>query len=223
MSNKVKETLLKVTEIFYSLQGESSLAGFPCVFVRLCGCNLRCRWCDTKHAQVFDENAIDMDFTEIIDKIGQFDCEYITVTGGEPLFQKGTQEFLDELCSRNFKVSLETNGSVSIKNVNEKVKIILDVKCPNSGESSNIFFDNLNYLRASDEVKFVIASLDDYIYARNAVTIFNLNEKVDNILFSPVQGELDPKLLAEWILDDHLKVRFQLQLHKILWGDEQGK
>ena len=213
-----KNQILKINEIFYSLQGESSRIGLPTTFIRLTGCPMRCNYCDTAYA--FHEGK-NLSFDEIIDEIKHFDTNFITVTGGEPLAQRSCYAFLDQLCDIVYDVSLETGGALSIKDVHEKVKIILDIKTPGSGESENNHWDNLLLIKPTDEIKIVITYQNDYKWAKKVIQEKGLYLNSD-ILFSPSFGDLEPSELAGWILKDNLKVRMQLQLHKIIWGEKKG-
>jgi 7-carboxy-7-deazaguanine synthase len=214
----VKNQILKINEIFYSLKGESSRIGLPTTFIRLTGCPMRCNYCDTAYA--FHEGK-NLSFDEIIDEIKHFDTNFITVTGGEPLAQRSCYAFLDQLCDIGYDVSLETGGALSIKDVHEKVKIILDIKTPGSGESENNHWDNLLLIKPTDEIKIVITDQNDYKWAKKVIQEKGLYLNSD-ILFSPSFGDLEPSELAGWILKDNLKVRMQLQLHKIIWGEKKG-
>tara|TARA_B110000037_G_scaffold208926_1_gene257559 strand:- start:1171 stop:1812 length:642 start_codon:yes stop_codon:yes gene_type:complete len=209
---------LKVNEIFYSLQGESSNVGLPTIFIRLTGCPMRCSYCDTEYAfNTGDNFTID----HIIETISQYKAKNVTVTGGEPLAQKECWDLLKRLCDEGYSVSLETGGAISIGNIDKRVKIILDIKTPGSGEDKNNFWENLELIKPQDEIKFVIADMKDYIWAKEILIREKLNEKA-LILFSPVFNDINPKDLAEWILKDQLPVRFQIQLHKIIWGEVPG-
>ncbi len=208
---------LKVNEIFYSIQGESTHAGRPCVFVRLTYCNLRCTYCDTAYA--FYEGE-EMSIETILEKVRQFNCGLVEVTGGEPLIQKQTPELLKQLCDEGFEVLLETGGHVDISQVDPRVKRIVDVKCPSSGEAQKTHWENLERLRAGDEVKFVIGNRDDFDYAVNVVKQYALLQKVP-VLFSPVFGKLENEQLARWILESGLQVRMQLQMHKYIWPPDR--
>lgn len=212
--------MLWVSEIFYSIQGESSYAGYPCGFIRLSGCNLRCTYCDTPYVY---ENGDFFSIEEIIHKIHSFKSPLVEVTGGEPLLQEETPELIETLVHENYTVLVETNGTKDISILPEKAICIMDIKCPGSGQSQYVDWANLSRLRKNDEVKFVLMNEKDYQWAKEIVEKFQLAEKA-HILFSPVHRKLSPSTLAEWILRDHLPVRFQLQLHKILWPDvERGK
>jgi 7-carboxy-7-deazaguanine synthase len=210
---------LKISEIFYSLQGESTFVGLPTVFVRLTGCPLRCTWCDTEYA-FSGGKWIDID--TIIEQVKSYGTPNVCVTGGEPLSQKRCIKLLNQLTDNGFNVSLETSGALSLANVNDKVTIIMDLKAPGSGEESKNLYKNINYIDSKDQIKFVIKDRTDYHWTQNIINRYNLIDKCE-ILLSPVAGEINPTDLAQWILDDKMLVRFQLQLHKILWQDAQGK
>ena len=211
--------MIKVNEIFYSIQGESSFAGLPCVFIRLTYCNLRCTYCDTEYA--FYEGQ-DMSIEEILKDISQYDCKLVEVTGGEPLVQEESLDLMKKLCDLDYKVLIETGGSLPIQNIDRRVNIILDVKCPSSGMENKNDYENLNFVGHKDEVKFVIGDREDYEYSKEIIKKYNLDVKT-NILFSSVFNKLSNRELAEWILEDNLKVRFQTQLHKYIWEpDKKG-
>jgi 7-carboxy-7-deazaguanine synthase len=210
---------LRVTEVFYSLQGESRSQGLPTVFVRLTGCPLRCRYCDTAYA--FSGGDM-LTLAEILGQLAQYKTGYVTVTGGEPLAQANCLPLLSLLCEQGYQVSLETSGALSIASVDPRVVIVLDLKTPASGEAGKNDYDNIPLLKPADQVKFVICDRDDYQWARMQVDRQGLLERVDDVLFSPVFGALEPRQLAEWILADQLPVRMQMQLHKLLWQDEPG-
>ncbi len=206
---------LDVCEIFYGIQGESSYAGAPCVFVRLSGCNLRCKWCDTQYAY---EAGRQMSISEILEKVSRYGCPVVEITGGEPLIQKDTAALVDAFLERGILVLLETNGSQDISKVNSGCIRIMDIKCPGSGMSEHNDLENFARLSDDDEVKFVIANREDYAYAKQNVRFMDIDDYRMNIVhFSPVFGELDPKTLAEWILKDRLDVRLHLQIHKLIW------
>lgn len=207
---------MRVCEIFASIQGESSLAGIPMVFVRLTGCNLRCSYCDTKYAYY---EGKDMNIDEIIQETKKFNLKYVEITGGEPLLQKEVYELIDRLILHH-NVIVETNGSISIENLNPKVKIIMDIKTPGSGMSDRNFIDNLKFLKPQDELKFVLTDRNDYDWAKDFIEKHTINTQ--HILFSPAFGILPAKTLAEWILKDSLPVRLNLQLHKYIFGDRRG-
>ncbi len=215
----MEKNQLKISEIFYSLQGESTYVGLPTVFVRLTGCPLRCTWCDTEYA-FSGGQWIEID--AIIERIKSYGTPYVCVTGGEPLSQKRCINLLDKLADNGFNVSLETSGALSLANVNDKVTIIMDLKAPGSGEESKNLYENINYIDSKDQIKFVIKDRKDYHWTQTIIKRYNLIDKCE-VLLSPVAGEINPADLAQWILDDKMMVRFQLQLHKILWHDAKGK
>jgi 7-carboxy-7-deazaguanine synthase len=210
---------LRVHEIFHSLQGESSRVGLPTVFVRLTGCPMRCVYCDTAYA-FHGGNSLTL--SDILTQVATYSTKFVTVTGGEPLAQKECLALLTQLCDTGYDVSLETGGALDISNVDQRVSVILDVKTPGSGELAKNLWDNLQYLKPADEVKFVLCDRSDYEWARQLLTERNLSSKC-SVLFSPVYGQVNPTELAEWVLQDKLPVRMQLQLHKILWGEVAGK
>jgi 7-carboxy-7-deazaguanine synthase len=209
---------LKIHEIFHSIQGESTAVGRPCVLVRLTGCQMRCVWCDTEYAFYEGEwKTID----EVLTAVAAFDCPLVEVTGGEPLLQPGCGTLLRELCDRGYEVLLETGGGLDISGVEPRVRRIVDVKCPGSGEAEHNRWENLPLLTPRDEVKFVLAGAEDYAWAAEVVGRHRLAERVAAVHFAPVWSALDPAALAEWILRDRLPVRLQLQVHKVLWGAER--
>ncbi len=208
--------MLKVNEIFYSIQGESSFAGLRCVFVRLTYCNLRCSYCDTQYA--FYEGK-EMSIAEIMEKVKSYNCNLVEVTGGEPLVQKESLDLMHELCNSNFTVLLETSGSLPIEEVDKRVKIIMDIKTPSSGMVNKNRYENIKHLKPEDEIKFVIGSREDYEWTKQTIEKFNLSNK--NILLSVVFGKLEPATLVEWMLKDKLNARFQLQTHKYIWEPER--
>jgi 7-carboxy-7-deazaguanine synthase len=210
---------LRITEIFHSLQGETSRVGLPTVFVRLTGCPLRCTYCDTAYAFTGGQS---MPLPTILDQVASLQTRYVTVTGGEPLAQKNCLHLLRMLCDNGYAVSLETSGALDVSEVDARVMKILDIKAPASGEMSKNLWGNLDALHAHDEIKFVLCDENDYKWAAGILGENNLAEKCP-VLFSPAQDQLSPTLLAEWILRDKLPVRFQLQLHKLLWGSQPGK
>jgi 7-carboxy-7-deazaguanine synthase len=210
---------LRVTEIFYSLQGEARTVGLPTVFIRLTGCPLRCGYCDTSYAfQGGEWKTLDT----ILEEIRQYQAKYITVTGGEPLAQKQCANLLTQLCDAGYEVSLETSGAMDVSTVDPRVSKVMDLKTPGSGEESKNRYENIQFLTKNDQVKFVICNRADYDWSVIILNEYNLKNKCE-VLFSPIHGELEPQQLAEWILEDRLPVRFQVQLHKYLWGDEQGR
>lgn len=209
---------LKIHEIFHSLQGESSRVGLPTVFVRLTGCPMRCVYCDTAYAFSGGSN---MEIDDILAKVAEYGTQYVTVTGGEPLAQKGCFVLLKTLCDAGYNVSLETGGAIDISPVDKRVSVILDIKTPDSGELQNNFWPNLQQLKTTDEVKFVLCSRADYDWAKDLLQKHQLNLKCP-VLFSPVYSQLSPTDLANWVVADRLPVRMQVQLHKILWGEKPG-
>ena len=211
--------MLKIHEIFHSLQGESTRVGLPTVFVRLTGCPLRCGYCDTEYAFQGGEN---MTLDQILERVASYGTRYVTVTGGEPLAQKQCITLLKRLCDAGYSVSLETGGSLDTSHVDSRVSIILDIKTPGSGEMQKNLWGNLQHLKPSDEVKFVLCGREDYEWAKQVLVERGIVEKC-TVLFSPVYSQLNPAELAEWVLQDHLPVRMQVQLHKILWGETPGK
>ena len=206
--------VLTVTEIFHSIQGESTQAGRPCVFVRLTACDLRCSWCDTPYA--FHEGHR-MSLDEVVGRVKSYGCPVVEVTGGEPLLQREVYPLMERLLGEGLTVMLETGGHRSVEQVPAGVLRVIDVKCPGSGESGRNDWTNMDRLTSTDEVKFVIKDRADYEYARDIVARFALIGRVRAVLFSPVHGVLDPKPLAEWVLADRLQVRVQLQVHKYIW------
>jgi len=206
--------LITVNEIFYSVQGESSYAGRPCVFVRLTACDLRCSWCDTPYA--FHEGA-KRPLSSVLDSVDEYECGLVEVTGGEPLLQEDVYPLMQELLARGKTVLLETGGHRDTTRVPHQVVTILDVKCPGSGEAEHMDWTNLDRLRPHDEVKFVVKDRADYDYARDVIARYNLSTRAAAIHLSPVHGVLDPRTLSEWVLADNLPVRVQLQLHKYIW------
>ena len=210
---------LRITEIFYSLQGETSTVGLPTVFVRLTGCPLRCVYCDTAYAfHGGERHSIDA----VVEQVRDLNAPYVTVTGGEPLAQRECLELLTRLCDDGYRVSLETSGAISIEGVDPRVTVILDLKTPDSGEVSRNLYDNLELIKPTDEIKFVICSRSDYEWARMRIDEYRLLERSGGVLLSPSHGSLNATELAEWIIADRLPVRLQLQLHKLLWNDEPG-
>jgi 7-carboxy-7-deazaguanine synthase len=207
--------VLTINEIFHSIQGESTHVGRPCVFVRLTACDLRCSWCDTPYS--FHEGRR-MSLDEVVDQVTAFDCPVVEVTGGEPLLQPDVYPLMERLLERGHVVMLETGGHRSIAHVPREVIRIVDVKCPASGESDRNYWPNLDLLTAQDEVKFVIQDRTDYDFAKDVVERYDLADRCAAVLFSPVHGVLDPRVLAGWILEDRLPVRLQLQAHKYIWG-----
>lgn len=208
---------LKVNEIFVSIQGESSRAGLACAFVRLTGCPLRCRWCDTTYAY---HQGREMSLEEILLRVASFGVELVEVTGGEPLMQEQTPELLRQLCDSGHQVMLETSGALDLAPVDLRVRVIMDIKCPGSGMAQRMHWPNLEHLKPGDEVKFVLADRRDYDYARQAVQRHDLARRC-RVLLSVVHGALEPRRVVEWMLADRLPARFQLQLHKYIWPPDQ--
>jgi 7-carboxy-7-deazaguanine synthase len=211
--------VLKIHEIFHSLQGESTRVGLPTVFVRLTGCPLRCGYCDTAYAFQGGEN---MTLDQIVERVASYGARYVTVTGGEPLAQKRSIALMKRLCDAGYDVSLETGGSLDTSQVDPRVSVILDIKTPGSGEVQKNLWTNLDHLKPADEVKFVLCGREDYDWAKQVLAEHAISEKC-TVLFSPVYSQLNPTELADWVLQDHLPVRMQVQLHKILWGETPGK
>ena len=210
---------LKINEIYHSIQGESSYSGLPCVFVRLTYCNLRCSYCDTEYA--FYEGK-DMSIKQIIKKINSFKCNLVEITGGEPLLQKNCIKLINELEKNNKKVLIETGGSLSIQNISKKTHIILDLKCPSSNMENKNLWENLDYIKKTDEIKFVVGNKADYEWTKNIIKKYDLENKC-HLLISPVYDKIDNEKIINWILKDNLKIRFQIQLHKEIWDkDKKG-
>jgi 7-carboxy-7-deazaguanine synthase len=207
---------MRVTEIFHSIQGESTYVGQPCVFVRLAGCPLRCTWCDTEYA-FYGGRECSVD--EILGKIDSFGCRLVEVTGGEPLAQPESIPFIARLCDAGYTVLVETSGAIDIAPVDQRAHVILDIKCPGSGMTDRMHWPNLKMLAAKDEVKFVLADRKDYDWAREIMAQYDLAGRCP-VLMSPAFGALEPRLLAEWVLADRLPVRFQLQIHKFIWAPD---
>ena len=206
--------MLKINEIYHSIQGESTSAGRPCVFVRLTYCNLRCTYCDTEYA-FYDGK--DFSVEQVIDAIEKYNCKLVEVTGGEPLVQiDECLELMKRLCDLGYEVMIETGGSLQIKDIDHRVKIIMDLKCPSSGMEKKNLYENINYLHAKDELKFVIGGREDYEWSVDIIKKYNIQRKCI-ILFSVVFGKLEPVELVNWIIEDKLDVRFQLQMHKYIW------
>jgi 7-carboxy-7-deazaguanine synthase len=214
-----REGMLRITEIFHSLQGEARDSGWPTVFIRLTGCPLRCTYCDSEYA-FFGGKWMHID--EIVADTRAHGARHVCVTGGEPLAQKRCHDLLGQLCDAGFAVSLETSGAIDVSRVDARVSRVVDLKTPASGEAERNLWSNLDVLTARDQLKFVICNRDDYVWARDQLRTRSLAERCD-VLFSPAWEQLDPASLAGWILEDRLAVRFQLQLHKLLWGDVPGK
>jgi 7-carboxy-7-deazaguanine synthase len=213
------DSSLRITEIFYSLQGETRTLGLPTVFVRLTGCPLRCGYCDTEYAFHGGER---MTLTAILERVAHYHPRYVTVTGGEPLAQPNCWSLLTALCDAGYEVSLETSGAIDVTGVDTRVSKVMDLKTPGSGELARNRYENIALLQPHDQIKFVICDEQDYQWARMQLDQWQLTSRVDEILFSPSFGQQNPTQLAEWILRDNLPVRFQLQLHKLLWNDAAG-
>jgi 7-carboxy-7-deazaguanine synthase len=212
-------TRIRITEIFFSLQGETRTVGLPTVFIRLTGCPLRCHYCDTAYAFHGGQYKT---LPEILVEVAHYHPRYVTVTGGEPLAQLDCLTLLNALCDQGYEVSLETSGALSVANVDKRVIKVVDLKTPGSGEVEKNDFSNINYLSAKDQVKFVLCDREDYDWAKRCLQQYNLWEQCE-VLFSPSHGQLANDMLAEWILQDQLPVRFQVQLHKYIWGDVPGR
>ena len=208
---------LFITEIFYSIQGESVFNGRPCVFVRLSGCNLRCSYCDTRYAY---ENGPKISLTDIYTEVAQYNCQLVEITGGEPLIQQDTSELIHHLIENGFEVMLETNGTFDTGEIDIRCMKIVDIKCPSSNESDKNNFINLKRLAEKDQIKFVIGTREDFDYAKSILEIHRPELPAGNILFSPVFPVLSAEKLAKWILEDNLNVRLQLQIHKLVWPDK---
>ncbi len=218
MTRKTSDSL-RISEIFFSLQGETSRVGLPTVFVRLTGCPARCTYCDTSYAFTGGKT---MTLQAILDEVARYAPRFVTVTGGEPLAQKNCDVLLRALCDAGYEVSLETGGMLDVSRVDARVVKVLDIKTPASGEMEKNLWGNLEHLNPQDEIKFVLCDEADYQWAKQVLIEHNLAQRCA-VLFSPTQGQLAPKDLAEWILRDHLPVRLQVQLHKLLWGNEVGR
>lgn len=211
---------LRITEIFHSLQGEARTVGIPTVFVRLTGCPLRCQYCDTAYA--FEGGEI-KPIDEILSEVKQYNCEYVTVTGGEPLAQPNCIELLNLLCDQGFKVSLETSGAMMTEKVDARVSVVLDIKTPGSAECDRNDYSNIGRLKKDDQVKFVICDRVDYEWSKAKIDQYDLTGRVNDILLSPSFDQLQAEQLAEWVLSDALPVRMQMQMHKLIWGSVPGK
>lgn len=211
--------MLRISEIFYSLQGETRTVGLPTVFIRLTGCPLRCRWCDTEHA--FKGGEL-LSIEAVLAQVAQFSPRYVTVTGGEPLGQQECLQLLTALADQGYEVSLETSGAITLAQVDPRIVKVMDLKPPASGESHRNLYDNIPLLDKKDQLKFVIADRDDYQWSVAKLIEYNLADRVSDVLFSPVSETMSSEQLAGWILEDRLPVRFQLQLHRVIWGDRIG-
>lgn len=215
----MQETL-RITEIFYSLQGETRTAGLPTVFVRLTGCPLRCQYCDTAYA--FSGGEL-LSLEAILERVASYRPRYVCVTGGEPLAQPNSIPLLRRLCDAGYEVSLETSGALDVSSVDPRVSKVLDLKTPGSGEVGRNRYENIEHLTRNDQVKFVICSREDYDWAVSKLIEYRLDQRAGEVLFSPSHRQVEARALADWIVGDNLPVRLQLQLHKILWNDEQGR
>lgn len=215
----VQNTTLRLTvnEIYRSIQGESTWVGLPCVFVRLTFCDLRCTYCDTAYAFYA---GIKMSLAEIVERVLGFECPLVEITGGEPLLQRNVLPLMTELCDRGRRVLIETSGAHDISGIDQRVHRIMDLKTPGSGESDRNRFENIACLTERDEVKFVIGSREDYLWSREKVVEYDLANRCGTVLFSPIFGRIDPREIVEWMLEDKLTVRFQLQIHKFIWSPE---
>jgi 7-carboxy-7-deazaguanine synthase len=215
------DSVFNVSEIFYSIQGEGTRAGMPCVFVRLQGCRLRCEWCDTKYALEFGQQEVEMTGDDIIQKVESYQCKFVEFTGGEPLEQPEIKPLMSYFCDNGYTVAVETSGYIDISDLDKRIIKILDVKCPGSKMDNKNKYENLNFLGKYDEVKFVMTDKTDYEFAKYIAAKYDLTNRTAAVLFAPVFGKIDYKEFAEWILQDKLNVRMQLQLHKYIW--EQDK
>ncbi len=213
-------TTLNINEIFYSIQGESTLAGLPCTFIRLQGCGLRCSWCDTPYALDVHEQANVLTLDEITATVERFGCTLVEITGGEPLEQPHVHDLMSHLCDKGFRVMVETGGYCDVKQIDPRVKKIVDFKCPSSGMVKRNFMQNIDCLTPDDEVKFVVGTEEDYLWTRALIIEHRLSERC-TVLLSPVFGVLEPVVLSQWLLRDHLDARLQLQMHKFIWHPEQ--
>ncbi len=217
MSSKADS--LRITEIFYSLQGEARNVGLPTVFIRLTGCPLRCQYCDTAYAFTGGEAML---LDEIMAQVANYNTQHVTVTGGEPLAQKNCLTLLQRLCDAGYEVSLETSGALDISEVDSRVSRVMDLKTPGSGELERNRYQNIELLQANDQLKFVICNQQDYIWSKQILDEYQIHARCE-VLFSPCHGDLEAVTLAGWILNDQLSVRMQVQLHKYLWGNEAGR
>jgi 7-carboxy-7-deazaguanine synthase len=219
-AEKERSDILRVNEIFYSIQGEGSRAGERCIFIRLTGCGLRCTYCDTEYA--FYE-GVDLELEDILKQISSYDCKLVELTGGEPLEQEGVYPLIDDLLKKGYEVMIETGGHIDISRVDKRVKRIMDLKTPTSGMSKRNLYENIEYLSKNDEVKFVVGSKEDYQWSLDMIGKYDLSRRVGTILMSPVFGDLSLEELSNWILADSLPVKMQVQLHKLIWpGVERG-
>ena len=212
-----KTPTLTINEIYRSIQGESTWAGLPCVFVRLTFCDLRCNYCDTAYA-FYSGNK--MTIPEVVERVLAFDCSLVEITGGEPLLQKSVLPLMEQLCDLGKTVLIETSGAHDISGIDRRVHRIMDLKTPGSGEAGRNRYENIPHLRRSDEVKFVIGSREDYLWSRRKIEEFDLVNRCGTVLFSPIFGRIQPRQIVEWLLEDNLRVRFQLQMHKFIWSPD---
>lgn len=212
-----KAKKFNISEIFYSIQGEGTRAGLPCVFIRFQGCELRCNWCDTPYALEIKQREQLLSFEEIIENVKKYNCNFVMFTGGEPLYHKGVNELIKWFCDNNYTVVIETNGHQPISDIDSRANFVMDIKCPSSKMDKFNNYENFKFLKKDDEVKFVIMNREDFDFAVDIIIKYDLNKIIDNILFSPVFGVLEPLKLAEWILKENLRVRMQLQIHKYIW------
>ncbi|MEJ5244765.1 MAG: radical SAM protein [Bacteroidota bacterium] len=208
---------LNINEIFFSIQGEGTRAGLPCIFIRMQGCMLRCHWCDTDYALELNINKNIMSIDEILEKIKEYKCKFVELTGGEPLAQDNTYILAKYLCDLGYQVAIETNGYADVSKLDSRVIKIMDMKCPGSGMSKFNNYSNFNYLDKKDEVKFVISDENDFLWAKDIIIKYNLLERVGAVLVSPAFGLIEPRKLAELILSSSLNIRLQLQIHKYIW------
>ena len=209
--------MLKVTEIYHSIQGEGSRAGLACVFIRLSGCNLRCTWCDTEYGY---SGGKDMELSEVLEQVSKYNCQLVEVTGGEPLMQEECSDLVELLLEKDYTVLVETSGAYDISTISDKAVRIVDMKCPGSGMVERNDYKNLEKLSANDELKFVVADKLDFDWSCDLIKKFDLNHRENNFI-SPVYGETDMESLAKWILDSELNIRLQVQLHKFIWGPDK--
>ena len=216
--HEISGLVLRITEIFYSLQGEARTVGLPTVFIRLTGCPMRCTYCDTAYAFHGGEKQ---SIESVLQEVAQYQARYITVTGGEPLAQAECHDLLTVLCDQGYEVSLETGGAIDISKVDPRVCVVLDIKTPDSGEEKNNTYENLGYIKKTDLLKFVICSEQDYQWSKQKLQTLSLSDKCE-VLFSPSAEQLSATDLADWVVRDRLPVRLQIQLHKYLWGNQQG-
>src|SRR3990172_4191091 len=209
------------SEIFLSIQGESTYSGLPCVFIRLAGCNLGCEWCDTTYARV-EDGSRELTVDGALKEIRSYNCPRVEITGGEPLLQEETNELASKLLDEGYSVLMETNGSRSLDGLDQRLVKVVDVKCPSSGFAGAFLVENLDFITPGDEVKFVVGDRTDYEFAKRFLEEF-IQDRTEKVLFAPVRPDMDPRELADWILRDRLKVRLQLQIHSYIWEEKRGK